>query len=41
MDTVLIGATLSLSPESPAGMYTLKLSPPMDYHGRGKKSDTP
>jgi len=41
MDTVLIGATLSLSPESPAGMYTLKLSPPIDYHGRGKKSDTP
>jgi hypothetical protein len=41
MDTLLIGATLSLSPESPAGMYTLKLSPPLDYHDRGKKSDTP
>lgn len=41
MDTVLIGATLSLSPESPAGTYTLKLSPPLDYHGRGKKSEMP
>jgi hypothetical protein len=41
MDTVLIGATLSLSPESPAGTYTLKLSPPLDYHGRGKNSATP
>jgi hypothetical protein len=33
MDTLLIGATLSLSPESPAGTYILTLSPPLEYRG--------
>ncbi len=41
MDTLLIGATLSLSPESPAGTYILKLSPPLDYHDRGNNTIAP
>lgn len=36
MDTVFIGATLSLSPESPAGTYTLKLSPVLEYRSTNK-----
>jgi hypothetical protein len=35
MDTILVGATLSLSPESPPGRYTLQISPDLDYHGYG------
>jgi hypothetical protein len=35
MDTIFIGATLSLSPESAPGRYTLQISPDLDYHGYG------
>jgi hypothetical protein len=38
MDTILVGATLSLSPGSPPGRYTLQISPDLDYHGYGGQS---
>jgi hypothetical protein len=40
MDTVFIGATLSLSPESPVGRYSLVLSPVLEYRGGDNASIT-
>lgn len=33
MDTLFVGATLFLSPESPTGAYSLTLDPRLDYRG--------
>lgn len=41
MDTLFVGATLSLSPESPVGTYTLTLSPTLDYHSGEKNPMAP